>query len=82
MQLALWLHWTTPDPRLPGKPPPFRLLFGRDRRTQTDATSPIPDDEGMDGQHNLITDKSENLRQVQEVRKDLQNCHEQRRLRR
>ena len=33
MQPALWLHGTTPDPRLPGKTTPFRLLFGRDCRT-------------------------------------------------
>ena len=32
--------------------------------------------------YNLIADKSENLRQVQEVSKDLQHRHEQRRLRR
>ena len=47
-----------------------------------DATSPSPDDEGMDELHNLIADKSENLRQVQEFHKDLQHRHEQRRLRR
>ena len=76
VQPAFWLHWTTPDPRLPGKATPF-LLFGRDCRTQMVATSPSPDDEGMDGLRNLIADKSENLRQVQEVRKDLQHRHEQ-----
>ena len=70
-----------PDPRLPGKTTPSRLLLGRDFRTQMDATSPSPDDEAMDGLHNLIADKSENLRQVLEVRKDLQHRHEQRRLR-
>ena len=63
------------------RPPPFRLLFGRYCRTQMDATSPSPDNEGMDGLHNLIADKSENLRQVQEVSKDLQHRHEQRRCR-
>ena len=83
MQPALWLHPTTPDPRLPGKATPFHLLFGRDCRTQMDATSPSPDDEGMYGLRNLIADKSENLRQVvQKVRKDLQHRHEQRHLRR
>ena len=46
-----------------------------------DATSPSPGDEGTDGLRNRIT-KSENLRQVQEVRKDLQQRHEQRRRRR
>ena len=46
------------------------------------ATSPSPDNEGMDGLRNLIADKSENLRQVQKVCKDLQHRHKQRRLRR
>ena len=79
VQPTLWLHRTNPDPRLPGKATPFRLLFGRDCRTQMDATSPSPDDEGMDGLHNLIANKSENLRQVQKVCKDLQHRHELRR---
>ena len=46
------------------------------------ATSPSPDDEGMDGPHSFITDKSQNLCQVQKVWKNLQYRHEQRRLRR
>ena len=33
------------------------------------ATSPSPDDEGMDGLRNLSADKSENLRQVQKFAK-------------
>ena len=61
---TLWLHWTIPDPRLPGKANPFRLLFGRDCRTQIDATSPSSDDEGMDELRNRNA-TSENLRQVQ-----------------
>ena len=47
-----------------------------------DATSLSTDDEGVDGLRNLITDKSENLRQVQEVCKNLQQREEQRRLQR
>ena len=82
VQSSLWLHRTTLDPRLPGKATPFRLLFGRDCRTQMDAASPSLDDEGMDGLHNLIAGKSENLRQMKKARKDLQHRHEQRRLRR
>ena len=46
-----------------------------------DATSPSPDNEGMEGLHNLIADKSGALRQVQDVRKDLQHLLEKRRLR-
>ena len=82
VQPALWPRRTTPNSRLLGKATPFRLLFSRDCRTQMGATSLSPDDEGMDRLHSLIADKSENLRQVQEVRKDLQHRHEQRRLRR
>ncbi|CAN0473025.1 unnamed protein product, partial [Ascophyllum nodosum] len=82
VQPALWLYRTTSDLRLPGKVTPFRLLFGRDYRTQMDATSPNPDKEGMDRLHNLIADKSINLRQAQEISKYLQHRHEQRRLRR
>ena len=78
---GLKLHRTTPDLRLPGKATPFRLLSGRGCRTQMDATSPSPDDEGMDGLQNLIADECENLRQGREVRKDLHHRHEQRRLR-
>ena len=47
-----------------------------------DATPLSPDDEGMEGLQNLTADKSEDLRQVQKVRKDLQHRHEQRPLRR
>ena len=67
---------------MPGKGTPFLLLFGCDCRNQIDSTSPSLDDEGMDGLHNIIADKSKNFRQVQEVRKDLQHRHEQRHLRR
>ena len=58
VQPALWLYRTTANPRLPGKVTPFLLLFGCDCRTQMDATLRIPDDEGMDGLHNLCADKS------------------------
>ena len=47
-----------------------------------DVTTPSPDDEGMERLHNLIADKSEALRQTQDVHNDLQHRHEQRRLRR
>ena len=47
MQLAAWLHRTTPDHNPPGKVTPFRLLFGRDSRTQVDAATPTPDGENL-----------------------------------
>ena len=56
VQPASWLHRTTSDPRLPGKATPFLLLFGRS--TQIDATSPSPDDEGIEVLYNLLVDKS------------------------
>ena len=40
VQPALWIHRTTPDLRLPGKPTPFRLFFGRDAHTQLDPRHP------------------------------------------
>ena len=81
MQPALWLHRTIPDPRPLDKATPFLLLFGRNCSAQESATLPRPEDEGMEGLHNLISDKSKALRQVQDVRTDLQHRHEQRRLR-
>ena len=81
-QPALWLHRTTPVPRLPGKVTPSLLRFGRDCGTQMDATTPSPDDEGMEILHNLIADKGKTLRQLQNVCNDLQHRYEQRRLRR
>ena len=47
-----------------------------------DATPPRPDDKSMERLHNLTADKSKVLRQVQDVGRDLQHRHEQRRLRR
>ena len=65
------------------RPPSFYYLFGRNCRTQMDATSPSSDDEGVEELHNdLIADKSEALRQVRDVRKDFQHRHEQKQLRR
>ena len=75
MQPAPWLHRTTPGPRLPDKATLFLLLFGRDCRTQMDATSPRPDDKGVERFHNLSADQSKVLRQVQDVGRDLQPRH-------
>ena len=47
VQSTLWLHRTTSDPYLPGKATLLLLRFGRDCRTQIDATSPCSDDGGM-----------------------------------
>ena len=82
MQPTFWLNQMTLDPSLPGKANPFILLFGRDSRTQMGTTTPSLDDEGMEGLHNLIADKSKALQQVHDVQTDLQHRHEYRRLRR
>ena len=79
---TFWLHRTTLDPRLPGKTTPFRLLFGRDCRTQMDARILSLDVEGLGRLRNPIADQSKALCQMQDVHKDLQHRHEQRRLRR
>ena len=66
MQPGLWLHRTSPDPRLPGSPIPIRLLFGRDVRTQIEAVSPDLDNSELmgTGLHSLIANKQEDWRHV------------------
>ena len=61
MQLAVWLHRTTPYPNVPDKATPFRLLFGRDSRTQVDAATPTLDGENLGGLHTFIADRREAL---------------------
>ena len=63
------------------RPPPFSY-YSIVTATQLNATTPNLDDEGMEGLHNLIDDRSEALRQVQDARNDLQHHHKQKRLRR
>ena len=66
MKLALWLHRTSPDPRLPGSPTPFRLLFGHDVHTQIEAVPPDLDNSELMGTdlHSLIANKQEDWRHV------------------
>ena len=69
VQPALWIHRTTPDLRLPGKPTPFRLFFGRDARTQLDATHPeIDGGDFRGGMHSYVTDKRQAYKEVRDVR--------------
>ena len=79
MQPARWLQSTTPLPRLPGSPTPFKLLFGRDVRSQIDAVTPELD--GSDflqhgGIHNFVADRKEAWREVAKVRDALLKRHE------
>ena len=62
-------HRTTPDLRLPGKPTPFRLFFGRDARTQLDATHPeIDGGDFRGGMHSYVADKRQAYKEVRDVR--------------
>ena len=69
VQPALWIHRTTPDLRLPGKPTPFRLFFGRDAPTQLDATHPeIDGGDFRGGMHSYVADKRQAYKEVRDVR--------------
>ena len=63
MNTCSWPSGCTGQPPTLGcqaRPPPS-AYDSADCRTQMDATSPSPDDEGMDGLHKLIAGKSKNL---------------------
>ena len=65
LQPALWIHRTTPDLLLPGKPTPFRLFFGRDARTQLDATHPeIYGGDFRGGMHSYVADKRQAYKEL------------------
>ena len=86
VQPALWLHRTSPDPRLPGSPTPFRLLFRRDVRTQIEAVSPDLDNSELmgTGLQSLIDNKEEDWRHVlksETYQKALQATRDQERTR-
>ena len=44
---ACWIQRTTPNPRLPSSGTPFRILFGRDARSNLDALTPALDDDTL-----------------------------------
>lgn len=66
VQPVLWLHRTTSNPRLPGGPTHFRLLFGLVVRTQIEAISPQLHDSDLvgTGLHKFMADKREDWRSV------------------
>ena len=79
VQPVLWIHCTTPDLRLPGKPTPFCPAFGRDARTQFDATHPeIDGGDSRGGMHNYVADKHQTYKEVRDVRVALLKIHEDR----
>ena len=76
---ALWIHRTTPDLRLPGKPSSFRLFFGRDARTQLDATHPEIDGGDLrGGMHSYVVDKHQAYKEIRDVRVAPLKGHEDR----
>ena len=79
VQPALWIHRTTPDLRLLGKPTPFRLFFGRDARTQLDAThAEINGGDFRCEMHSYVADKGQAYTKVRDVRVALLKRHEDR----
>ena len=76
---AMWTHRTTPDLSLPGKPTPYRLFFGRDVRTQLDATHPEIDGGDFNGgMHSYVADKRQAYKKVRDVRMALSKRHDDR----
>ena len=69
---ALWVQRTTPDTALPGHPTAFKLLFGREPRTQLDAVSPEAESPPL---HNMVEQQKQNLKEVQQL---LTRRHQQR----
>ncbi|CAM9280224.1 unnamed protein product, partial [Choristocarpus tenellus] len=65
---AFWAQRTTPDPYDPPNPIPFRVLFGRDPRTQLEALIPKLDgDVEVGGLDSSIEQRRQNFREVREV---------------
>ena len=79
VQPALWIHRITPDLRLPGKPTPLRIFFGRDARTLLVSTHPeIDGGDFRGGMHIYVADKRRVYREVRDVRMSLSKRHEDR----
>ena len=65
---ACWIQRVTSDPSLPSSPTPFRLLFGRDARTQLDSIVPVVDGvEYQGGLHAFVADQQQAFREVHEA---------------
>ncbi|CAM9973671.1 unnamed protein product [Choristocarpus tenellus] len=65
---ACWAQRTTPDLSDPLNPTSFRVLFGRDPRTQLDAVIPKLDgDVDVGGLDSFIEQRRQNFREVREV---------------
>ena len=65
---ACWVQRVTPDPALPANMTPFRVLFGRDARTQIDAmTLSIDGAEFRGGLDSVVADRHQAFVEVRNV---------------
>lgn len=63
--IATWIHRMEPDDSLTGGASPYRMLFGRDPRTQLDDLAPTLDDDAVGaGLERTIEDKRQMAREV------------------
>ena len=70
---ACWIQRTTPNPRLPSSGTPFRILFGRDARSNLDALTPTLDgDTFRTGLDNFMAEKQQTFLEVRGILKRMQ----------
>ena len=62
-----WIQCVTPDPRLPSNQTPFRLLLGRDARTQLDSIMPVIDGAEYRGLDAFVADKQQTFTEVRKA---------------
>lgn len=69
-----WIQRVTPDLRLPSNPTKFRLLFGRDARTQLDRATPVINgaDHSSGGSDSFVAGKQQAFREVRQALKERQ----------
>ena len=68
VEAACWIQRTTPDPRLPSGGTPFRILFGRDARTNLDALTPVLDDDSFrSGLDNFVAERQQTFRELRGI---------------
>ena len=82
VRAACWIQRTTPDPCLPSGGTPFRILFGRDARTNLDALTPTLDGDGFrTGLDNFVAEKQQTFLELRGILKKRQEDKNKRRVR-
>ena len=67
---ACWIQRTTPDPRLPSGGTPFRILFGRDARSNLDALTPALDGKAFrTGLDNFVAENQQSFLELRGILK-------------